>query len=420
MRVMERRESPPYEGNAEALRDALGMPATAELPPIEAKLFQWAEPSSIRPRPWVYGRHYMRGMVSATAGIGGAGKTSLLIVEALSIATGLDLMNGRRHIQVGPLPVWLHNGEDPIDELQRRVVAACLAHNIKPDMIGERLYLTSGRDTPIMVAQELDGSKVMVPTEDGKQLTAEISKRGIHVFIADPFVSMHRVSENDNVMIDAVMGILRNIANDTFCAVELAHHFRKLNGQEPSVDDVRGASSIVGACRSVRVVAQMTKEEAELLGIDPDERKGYAWLQNGKANMLPPTLARHWMQLQSVDLDNACEPYQSDSVGVVVQWNPPARAYDLTPEEYRAVRLVFKEAPQPLNNLRVDIRSTAWAGRAIGAALEMDTSDKAVKIKVTQLLTSWTAKNVIRIEMMKDPRQGRVAQVYQWVERDEL
>jgi hypothetical protein len=112
-----------------------------------------------------------------------------------------------------------------------------------------------------MVARELtEGGKVLVPTEDGKQIGAEILKHGIQVFVADPFVTIHRVNENDNVQIDGVLTILRDLAHSTNSAVEVAHHFRKLNGDEANVDAIRGASSLSGACRSVRIVSAMNKE----------------------------------------------------------------------------------------------------------------------------------------------------------------
>src|SRR5581483_5803980 len=299
-------ESPPLEAYAEDIlleesrraaklntpaAPAPGAPQSDQPPPIEATVFVWVKPEDIPPRPWLYAHHYMRGMVSATAGIGGAGKTSLLMVEALSLACGRDLFNRGEPLAVGALPVWLHN-EDPLDELTRRIAAVCLHFHLSPEDFGDRLHVTSARSTRIMIAKELEGGgKVLVPTDHGRQIVEEIRKHEICAFFVDPFVSVHRVSENDNVMVDAVMTILRTIAEATHAAIELAHHFRKLNGQEPSADDVRGASSIVGACRSVRVVAQMTSDEAEAMEIQPEERKSYLWLQNAKANMTPPLLA---------------------------------------------------------------------------------------------------------------------------------
>ncbi len=387
--------------------------------PIEATPFAWIDPQSIPPRPWLYGHHYMRGMVSATAGIGGAGKTSLLIVEALCLATGRDLFNGGEPIGIGAQHVWLHN-EDPMDEMQRRVVSACIHYRLGPDDLGGRLHVTSSRTTSIMIARELSsGGKILVPTNHGKQIIEQIKKYDISLFMVDPFVAVHRVSENDNVMVEAVMQILRGIAEKTQACIELAHHFRKLNGQEPSADDIRGASSIVGACRSVRVVAQMSSEEAQAMDIQPDERKSYIWLQNAKANMSPPLLARRWFQLQSVDLNNAAPPYAADNVGVATLWTPPAKAFDLTAPEFRAVRLAFKEAASPLLCLRYDVRSTGWAGILIAKVLEMDPADQGVKIKVKALIERWIASKRLRVAKVPDNKQARMVQTLEWIQTED-
>lgn len=387
---------------------------------ITASVFQWVDPKTIAPRPWLYGRHYMRGMVSATAGIGGAGKSSVLIVEAISMAIGRDLFQGGAEIPIGPIKVWLHNGEDPLDELQRRFGAAMQHYGITPEDLGDRLRVTSGRDVPIMVAESLaDGGKILAPTEDGRLLADEITREGIAAFIADPFVTLHRVSENDNVLIDGVMTIIRNLAHSTSCAFEMAHHFRKLNGSEASVDDVRGASSIIGACRSVRIVAQMTKEEGEKYGLPEEERRSYIWLQNGKANMLPPTHARRWMHMTSVDLDNAAPPFESDKVGVPVTWEAPDARYDLTGSEFRAIRQAITSVPQPLNALRYDIRAAGWAGKLIASTLELDITDGMVRNHIRGLIERWVKSGRLVVENLRDPKQGRHAQVVRWVDAEE-
>ena len=47
--------------------------------------FVWRDPSTIPPRPWLYGRHLIRKQVSVTVALGGVGKSSLMICEALVV-----------------------------------------------------------------------------------------------------------------------------------------------------------------------------------------------------------------------------------------------------------------------------------------------------------------------------------------------
>jgi hypothetical protein len=381
--------------------------------PIEARVFQW--PDIIHPRPWVYGKHYMRGMASATAGIGGSGKSTLVITEAVSIAIGRDLFHHGAQLPLGPLTVWVHNGEDPLEELQRRIVAICRRNGVTKEDLGARLRVTSGRDSPVMLAHELSaGGRVLVPTDHGRVLAEQIQAHNVAVFMADPFVSVHRVNENDNSLIDGVMTIARDLAHDTSCAIEFVHHFRKTNGQDVSIEDIRGASSIVGACRSARIVAQMTGAEAEAYGINPDDRRGYIWMMNGKANMQPPTCARRWFHLEPIDLENAAGPYESDKVGVAVPWEAPDNATSLTPEEFRHVRRAICESQQPLNDLRYDVRSSGWAGKLIGRVLERNVEDKDVKKGIQRLIDRLLKNKTMTKVDVQDPRQGRVTTVVRW------
>ena len=107
------------------------------------------------PREWLYDRHYIRGYIGATVAPGGAGKSSLVIVEALAMATGRDLLGVKPRKR---LKVWLWNGEDPLDELQRRIAAACLYYGVGQADIDGFLFVASGRDSPwSMASQSRDG-----------------------------------------------------------------------------------------------------------------------------------------------------------------------------------------------------------------------------------------------------------------------
>jgi hypothetical protein len=91
--------------------------------PVKATPFVWVPPAALPQRRFLYGGHYVRRFISTTVAPGGVGKSSLGIVEALAIATGRDLLGVRPDEQTN---VWLWNGEDPLDELQRRVTAAAV------------------------------------------------------------------------------------------------------------------------------------------------------------------------------------------------------------------------------------------------------------------------------------------------------
>ena len=75
-------------------------------------------------------------------------------------------------------------------------------------------------------------------------------------------MSIHRVSENDNVAIDAIFKTLGRIAGKADIAVEAVHHTRKLGGAAATIEDARGASAQSAAARNVEMLNRMTKDEA--------------------------------------------------------------------------------------------------------------------------------------------------------------
>jgi hypothetical protein len=340
----------------------------------------------------------------------------MLLTEAIGAAIGRNLLTNES-IPVGPLRVWVHNGEDPPDELERRLAAIFMHYRIQPEDVGDRLYVTSGREMPILVAEALsDGGKVFVPREDGVQLRDELIAKSIDIFIADPFITIHRVNENDNGLIDAVMGLIRNIAHQAQCAFEVAHHLRKLNGGDVGIDDIRGAGSIVGACRSVRLMAAMTAEEAQRYGVEEKDRKAFSWLVNGKANMLPPGHAREWVHTVGVDLDNAAAPYEADNIGVLERWVPPESFLDLTPQEYHLIRKAIQEANS--DELRYSSQASGWVGKLISRVLAKDINEKSVRAEMVGLVERWKKAGKLKVVEVHSGRQGRSQAVVRWVDSE--
>ena len=194
---------PPPAGEADyGLPSATAVGASASpMMKIEATVWRWCEPREIPPRQWLYARHLIRGFVSGTVAPGGVGKSSLVLVEAIAMATGKPLLGKR---VAAPLRVWYWNLEDPQEELDRRIAAICLHYGIRPDDLSDRLHINSGRDQPCIVARQVSGGPViLVPVVDS--IIAEIQARQIDVLLVDPFVSCHKVGENDNGAQDMIV-----------------------------------------------------------------------------------------------------------------------------------------------------------------------------------------------------------------------
>lgn len=354
-------------------------PAAVVAAPIRATPFEWCEPAKIPPREWVYGRHLIRRYVSTTVAPGGLGKSSLALVEAVAMVSGKDLLGER---PTEPLRVWYWNGEDPADELQRRVMAVALHYGLRPQDIGTRLFINSGRDTEINIAQQnRDGVTIAAPVVEA--IKATIRENRIDVVIIDPFVSSHRVSENDNGAIDRVAKTWARIAEETNCAVELIHHARKTNGAEVTIEDSRGAVALLSAARSARTLNGMTKEEAERAGVE--NRRAHFRVDNGKANLAPPPEGSTWFKMESVALGNGPLNSDGDHIGVVTNWTWPDPFESLSVADLQAAQAAVRAG----GPWRENIQAKDWVGIPIAQALKLDPTNKADRERIKRTLKVW-------------------------------
>ena len=376
-----------------------GEPTQAEpVPTFKARPFVWADPATIPRREWVLERHLIRKFISVTAAPGGVGKSSLVLTDGLAMATGRNLIGHQPH---GQFKVLIWNGEDPLEEMQRRIMATCMQYDISQEDIEGRLFVNSGRDDPIIVAeQKRDGVTIAVPVVEA--IKATIRENGIDVVQIDPFVSCHAVNENDNGAIDRVAKLWGKIADETGCAIELVHHTRKTGGNETVMEDMRGAVALLSAARSGRILNIMSGEEAERAGVE--QRRLYFRVDNGKANLAPPPTDRSsWFKMASVDLGNGTPltvggldtgaQLDSDSVGVVTAWQWPDPLAGVTTADLRAVQTEVR-ATGPW---RENVQANDWVGKPIARVLGLDPTDKAHREKVKRLLKIWIENGMFAV-----------------------
>jgi RecA-family ATPase len=274
------------------------------------------DPATFPARSWLYGKHYQRGTVSATVAPGGAGKSNTLLVEALVMATNLPLL---REFPQQRCRVWIHNGEDQRDEMERRILAICQHFKIDQAQLEGWLFYTSGTEFPLKVAAGYSDLRLNKEILSQMVQTAEENQYDVCMF--DPLISMHSIAENDNnKMRQIVETFLYNLASPLGLAVELAHHTRKIpTGQEIdlTINDARGGGAFGDACRSVRVFNGMSAAEAAEVGISEYQRRRYFRIDLAKANFAPPTEDAMWRCIESVVLPNG------DDTGVVTVWDYP-------------------------------------------------------------------------------------------------
>lgn len=370
---------------------------------VKATPFAWRSTADIPKREWLYGRHLLRKFVSLDVAAGGVGKSSLKIGEALAMASGRDLYG--KGLPEGALTVWMWNLEDPHDEIERRLHATAQRFNVTAEEIGDRLYVDSGRDQPLVMATEgPDGAMIVRPVVDA--LIEEMIARKVDVLQVDPFISSHAVSENDNNAIDIVAREWNVVAERTGASINLVHHVRKQNGEAATADSARGASALIGKARSVLVYNRMTEDEAKTLCIEPEERRFFFRVENDKANLAPPESA-DWYRMNNVDLANG------DSVGVACAWTPPDLFEGMSSQHLYRVQKAVSEG-----DWRENIQSGEWVGFPIAAALMLDIENEKDKAKIKRMLKVWLKEGALEVVEKDDKKRmsRKFVVVGRWVE----
>ena len=374
--------------------------------------FTWIDPALIPARRWIYGNHYIRSNVSVLASAGGVGKTSMQIVEALAIATGKPLLGEEVREQCN---VWVVNLEDPLEEMQRRLVAAMLHFNIAPEDVEGKLFLDAGRDMQIMFAsQGRDG--IEVHDELVNYMIEKIEHHKIGVAFIDPWVGANQINENDNVAMNAAVAAVRRVCDATDCSVGLVHHIRKSNGDEATVDSVRGAGSLIGAARAARVINKISQEDALKLGVSEQESLGIFRVDDGKSNLAPPAAHAVYRRMVGVELPNG------EYVGVATSYQMPDLFDGISSKDALAVQRLVGEAEQADEPYRSDVRAKNWIGVAVAKTLKLDLDKKHEKAKARAIAKKWLDTDVLRHSAWLSKRDGRevpVVIVGEWITREE-
>jgi hypothetical protein len=388
----------PYDLPSEVTAMPSPVILAAAAPKITATPFVWRDPSTIPTRDWLYGRHAIRGFLSLTVAAGGTGKTALTLAEAVAFATGRDLLNDRLKHNGN---VWYLGLEDPIEEYERRLAAVVLHHRIDPAELNGRFFLDSGRGGRfVMAGAEKGGLVIRRPVMDA--IKEQVARNEIDLVIVDPFVACHTVTEGDNSMIASVAQEWALVADEANCGVELVHHVRKTQaGQELTADDARGASALVNAARSVRMLSSMSQEQAEKAGVAVTERRRFFQLTMGKANLTLALDDGIWRRLETVSLGNGGDgPH--DEVGVATPWKFPSALDGYTADDLLEVQRYLKADDA---QWRQSDQAADWVGHGVAAALRLDVTDKAVRQRVKSMVSIWIKSGALKIVMRQDKKR---------------
>ena len=367
--------------------------------------------ADIPPRRWLHARHYIRRHVVMTVAPGGYGKSSLAIANAVEMCLGRGLL-GPEPSEMGGIKVAYWNAEDPDEEVERRVAAFCQHHGVDPATLAGRLFVGSRLPQGRRFVKVDRGGAAVIDREMFQALTALVVDNKLDCVIVDPLAAFHGVPENDNGLMEQVVSEFARVAEQTDCCVELSHHTRKRQGGaagELTDDDSRGASAVAYAVRSVRVLNRMSKEEAALPGVEPEERALYLRIDRYKRNLAPPEKAT-WVRLASVALPNG------DNVQAVEPWSYPDASSGAPPEIAAWAREEVARRPY-----RTSPRAPSWFGHALAAKLGLAIGEhsarrsgreRAHRERVYAVIMSLETVGALSRETRRDPEQRKDAEFF--------
>jgi hypothetical protein len=191
------------EAKAKAEADAK---AAAELRPTP---WVYRDPTTIPPREWLVGTILIRDYATLLGSTGGVGKTAFAVALALTFITGRRDILGLHVFETGR--VWLLTLEDDRLELERRIAAAMLKHEIKPEDVVGKLFVNAASERPVLLARP-DEDGVFVTCEDAAYLQAGIQSNGVGLTIIDPLVKSHALTENSNEHMDKLIALANQTA----------------------------------------------------------------------------------------------------------------------------------------------------------------------------------------------------------------
>lgn len=347
--------------------------------------FELTDTCTLPPIRWVYGSHYIKGVVSVTAAKGGTGKSTLALAEAVLMAANQDMMGVTIHNKP---KVFYWNGEDSRDMVAKKVQATCWKYGIKAEDISRKLVIEAFDTFDMRLMTGTDKGHVSVNEALVDRVKALISEAAFDVVIFDPFVACHQgMDENSNTQMEQLMSVMREIANDCQVAVEVVHHTTKGSEKAQGVDQVRGASAVVNAARAVRMLAPVEETQVQYWR----QPKGTRLIQVTpvKANLSRNGEGKFVFGFEEVPLLNGDGLHPAGDVcPVAVKFRPPEKLPPYTEEQM--VKAALSLANCDPDEARADTRTSGWAGYVVARALGLDVgyglaaSEYTAEIKVAR------------------------------------
>jgi len=201
-------------------------------------------------------------------GMGGRGKSTLLLQLACDLAAGKPLLGHPQLAVASPQNVAIFMAEDPLSETKFRWEQQMKALSYGDEVARRIAFL------------DPQGQRIMLTDEYAWMALFDALRRH-HSTVAflDPLVGLHDAEENNNSAMRYVLDLLSPFQEETGCAFLIAHHEPK--SPESNGAAARGASAIRDWCRTMLRLTSHSDDEDQVrrysLILDKCNYGGTAW-----------------------------------------------------------------------------------------------------------------------------------------------
>lgn len=230
------------------------------IPPL-FRPFTETEMIQARLHPKCIVENYLYADLALMCAAGGTGKTTLLLYEAVCIATGRDLWGFRVLNPGATLFITAEDSRDLFAARLREIVAAIGLSDCERRLALEHIAVWDVSSDLVRLA-ELDPNGNIRLTGLADQISRAYQGSGLVQIVFDPAISF---SPGERVVNDgeqAVVTACRRIVRGLNCCVRLIHHTGKVNARNGALDQYagRGGTALPDGCRMVAVMSSVGGE----------------------------------------------------------------------------------------------------------------------------------------------------------------
>lgn len=257
-------------------------------------------PTPSPPQHYILGKFAAAKKVTTLAGLGGVSKTTLATQLGICVALGEPFGD----ISVSEGAVIALFGEDDQDDSNRRVKAALKGRDqATRTKVAERarFFPWAGQDMKLtgLYAGHVHRTAFVQEIIDCANALESECGLPVRLIIIDHVRLAMAGDANAADHATELMSALTDIAVSTGAAVMLLAHSPKTSIQkgkenlEADASDIAGSGAFVNNARSAEILRGMTKEEAKVFGLPPEEQAHYVKLAVVKNN-IGPTGTTYW------------------------------------------------------------------------------------------------------------------------------